>query len=165
MVRARLPTLFVTVAFLALAGARAIAAEVLPGPYIGAVEKVVDGDTLAVRVTIWVDQDIRVLVRLRGIDAPELRSRCAEEKARAATATDELARLVDGGAVVLTRIEGDKYFGRVVADVVTPEGADLGRLLTAAGHVRAYQGGKRQPWCAEGAASDEDELASMSAPE
>jgi len=91
------------------------AAEMLPGPYQGRVERAVDGDTLAVRVTVWLHQELYVLVRVRGIDAPELRGRCESEKLCARDAADALARLVAGGPVVLTRIEGDKYFGRVLA--------------------------------------------------
>src|SRR4051794_22304064 len=95
--------------FIALAGAAqttcAAAAEMLAGPYVGAVERVVDGDTIAVKVTVWLEQDLRVLVRVRGIDAPEVHGRCADERERAGAATAELARLVAGGAVVLTRIE------------------------------------------------------------
>src|SRR5687767_1843559 len=38
---------------------RSTAAEILPGPYAGAVERVVDGDTLAVRVNVWLGQELR----------------------------------------------------------------------------------------------------------
>jgi endonuclease YncB( thermonuclease family) len=123
------------------------AAETLPGPYPAAVERVVDGDTLGVRVAIWLGQELSVLVRIRGIDAPELRGRCDGEKTRARDAASALQRLVTEGAVVLTRIEGDKYFGRVVADVATPEGGDIGAALVAGGHARAYDGGARRSWC------------------
>jgi micrococcal nuclease len=140
--------------------AAALAAERLPGPYVGAVERVVDGDTLAVRVTVWLEQDLRVLVRLRGIDAPELRGKCTGEIARAGDAKAALAGLVGSGTVVLSRIEGDKYFGRVLADVTTPEGADLAGSLIAGGFVRAYDGGTRGGWCKlAGAPSAEDRLA------
>src|SRR5688500_15732704 len=80
------------------------AAEILPGPYAGAVERVVDGDTLAVRVNVWLGQELRVLVRVRGIDAPELRGDCEAEKAQARDATAALARLVGDGSVVLSAI-------------------------------------------------------------
>ena len=58
------------------------AAERLAGPYPAEVERIVDGDTLAVRVAIWLEQDLNVLVRIRGIDAPELRGRCDDETDR-----------------------------------------------------------------------------------
>jgi endonuclease YncB( thermonuclease family) len=137
----------------------AAAAEVLAGPYVGAVERVVDGDTIAVRVTVWLEQDLHVLVRVRGIDAPELRGRCESERERAGAATAQLARLVAGGAVVLTRIEGDKYYGRVVADVSTREGGDIGRTLVAAGFARPYDGDRRLPWCELGATGAQGAIA------
>ena len=51
-------------------------AETLTGPVAAIVERVVDGDTLAVRARVWLGQDIHVLVRIRGIDAPELKANC-----------------------------------------------------------------------------------------
>jgi micrococcal nuclease len=134
------------VAFAAWA-APADAGQMLPGPYLAAVERVVDGDTLGVSVTVWLGQDLDVLVRVRGIDAPEIRGRCDSEKARSRAATTALKRLVSDGVVVLTRIEGGKYFGRVVADVATQAGVDVGAALLAVGHARAYDGGRRGSWC------------------
>jgi len=125
----------------------AAAAERLAGPYPAEVARVVDGDTLAVRVAIWLQQDLTVLVRIRGIDAPELRGRCDDEKARAREAAVALEDLVAGGQVALTAIEGDKYFGRVIADVATSTGENIGPALVAGGYVRTYDGGKRQSWC------------------
>lgn len=128
------------------------AAEILPGPYAGAVERVVDGDTLAVRVTVWLGQELRVLVRVRGVDAPELRGRCEAEKAEAREAAAALTRFVADGSVVLSAIEGDKYYGRVVADVATPDGRHVGLALLSGGFVRPYDGGSRSGWCEIGAA-------------
>jgi len=124
----------------------AMAGEFLEGPVAAMVERVVDGDTLAVRAKVWLGQEIVVLVRLRGIDAPELRGDCADEIARAGSAAAALASYIGAGPVTLRRIEGDKYFGRVVADVTAPVG-DLGALLVNRGLVRPYQGGARAPWC------------------
>jgi endonuclease YncB( thermonuclease family) len=134
----------------ALLAGHARAIEALPGPYAAEVERVVDGDTLRARVVIWLGQELDVLVRIRGIDAPEINGRCASESERAAAATAALRRLVSGGTVVLTSVEGDKYFGRVVADVATPDGADVGAALIAGGHARAYDGGARRSWCEVG---------------
>ena len=126
------------------------AAERLAGPYSAAVERVVDGDTLAVRVAIWIEQDLSVLVRIRGIDAPEVRGKCESEKEHAREATVALQQLVAGGDVALTTIEGDKYFGRVIADVMTSAGENVGAALIASGHVRTYDGGERESWCGGG---------------
>ena len=45
-----------------------------------------DGDTFEARVSVWPGLEITTKVRLRGIDAPELRSRCADELAKAQAA-------------------------------------------------------------------------------
>jgi endonuclease YncB( thermonuclease family) len=107
----------------------------------------VDGDTLAVRVAVWLQHDVGVLVRLRGVDAPELRGDCASEKRRAEQAKLALMRIVAEGPVRLTAIEGDKYFGRVVADVTTARGRSVAASLIAGGFARAYEGGSRPSWC------------------
>lgn len=139
----RLPVLAVSL-FLAVAPAQA--RETLAGPVAATVEKVVDGDTLIVRAAVWPGHSVRVSVRLRGIDAPEMRSRCAGERAAAQRARDALERLVAGGSVSLTAISGDKYFGRVLADVATEAGAPLAATLLDEGLVRPWQG-RRQAAC------------------
>ncbi|MGH6924932.1 MAG: thermonuclease family protein, partial [Propylenella sp.] len=93
----------------------------------------------------------RVLVRIRGIDAPEMRGRCPAESARAEHAAAALRELVSEGTVLLTGIQGEKYFGRVLADVATPGGGNLATALIAGGYARAYDGGVRRSWCEIGA--------------
>ena len=40
-----------------------------------------------------------------------------------------------------------KYAGRVVADLLLPDGRDLANTPTIAGHGRPYVGGQREGWC------------------
>ncbi len=123
-------------------------AERLPGPVSATVVRVIDGDTVLVRAKIWLGQQVETLVRLSGVDTPELRGACAAERELAARARDFVAaRLVDG-QVKLSEIEYGKYSGRVVARLQTPAGEDLGRELIAAGLGRPYDGGGRAAWCA-----------------
>src|SRR2546423_372402 len=58
--------------------------------YPAQVLRVLDGDTFEARVSVWPGLDITTKVRLRGIDAPELRARCADELAQAQAARDAL---------------------------------------------------------------------------
>lgn len=118
-------------------------AEALYGPVQAAVVRIIDGDTFVADAEIWPGQYIRTAVRIRGIDAPELKSRCAAEKARAKDAREALAAMLAGEPVYLRRIEGDKYFGRVVADVTSAAGFDVAPALTGNAHARAYDGGLR----------------------
>ena len=136
------------------ASSPASARDTLKGPYAAAIERVVDGDTIAVRVTIWLNQELTVLVRIRGIDAPEMRSRCAEERDLADRARARLALMTGDGPVVLTNITGEKYWGRVLADIATAEGGDVAAAMLAAGLARPYSGGTRLSWCEAEVAAD-----------
>ena len=124
-----------------------LAGQTLAGPYTATVERVIDGDTLAVRVPVWIGQELHVLVRVRGIDAPERKSRCATERRLAKRASTYLAAMVSGGPVRLSRIAGGKYFGRVLADVTTAEGDDVARRLLSRKLARPYRGKARAGWC------------------
>lgn len=140
----------VLTAALACAPGAAAVADVLPGPIEARVVDVIDGDSLRVRARIWLSQDVETIVRLAGIDAPELRGRCDEEKERAHAAREALEQAVQtvDGVVMLRGIEQDKFGGRVLARVSDVAGRDLARVLTDAGLARHYDGGRRETWCA-----------------
>jgi len=124
----------------------AMGAETIPGPVAASVVKVIDGDTLDVSVKVWIGQDTRTRVRIRGIDAPELHARCPAEKAGALAAKARLKELV-GTTVTLTAIGQDKYAGRVDAKVTATDGSDVAAILIREKLVRPYGGGKRGSWC------------------
>lgn len=121
--------------------------ETLSGPIPATIERVVDGDTLAVRAHIWLGQEIRVLVRIRGIDTPELRGRCDMETRRAERAAERTTDATEAGTVTLFRIAPDKYHGRVLADVTLADGRDLASVLLNTGAARRYDGTARGDWC------------------
>jgi endonuclease YncB( thermonuclease family) len=123
-------------------------ANQLAGPVPAELVEVIDGDTLRVRAKIWLGQEILVLVRLRGVDTPELRGKCDREKQMARAARELVSRLAAAGPLSLTGISGGKYYGRVVASVTNAQGEDLAPLLLEAGLARAYGGAKRTGWCA-----------------
>jgi endonuclease YncB( thermonuclease family) len=109
--------------------------------------RVIDGDTFEARVGAWPGIEIVTKVRLREIDAPELRGRCAQESALARSARDALAAMLAEGPVSIGRVSLDKYGGRVLADTSTPAIGDVASALLAAGHARPYAGRQRQSWC------------------
>ena len=134
------------------------AGERLAGPVPAQVIAVIDGDTLEVRARIWLGQELSTRVRLAGIDAPELKGKCARERSLAAQARAYLrARLAprEGGPaqVWLRNIRYGKYAGRVLARVETAGGEDLSRGLLAAGLARPYAGRARAAWCEEAGTS------------
>ena len=120
--------------------------ERLAGPFVANVQKVIDGDTLSVEVPVWLGLALTASVRLRGIDAPELHGQCQREKDLAMAAQKQLAQETPS-QVTLRNIEGDKYYGRVEANVTSAEGIDLGEAMLASGLARPYDGGKRGDWC------------------
>jgi len=108
--------------------------------------RTIDGDTFLARVH---QRDGRVLVarvRLRGIDAPEMKASCREELDKAEAATDALRDLLGQGGVTITNLGPDKY-GRVLADVATKRTANVSAVLLAGGYARSYNGGHRDGWC------------------
>lgn len=62
---------------------------------------VIDGDTFEARVHLWQGLDITTRIRLRGVDAPELKARCFEELRMAQAARAALVALLDEGAVTV----------------------------------------------------------------
>jgi len=116
------------------------------GPVVAQVLRVVDGDTVAVRARVWVGLTAEALVRISGVDAPELRGKCDQERVLAGQARDFLAELIGDGPVLLHGVESGKFAGRVLARIETV-GGDAGGALVAAGLARAYDGGARGGWC------------------
>lgn len=130
---------------IALAPARA--AKTFRGPVEAAVLQVIDGDTFLAEALVWPGQSIRINIRIRGIDAPEMKSRCAAEHEAALRAREALEKLIGDGFISISNIGGAKYYGRVLADVETSEGAMVGDELIARSLARPYAGGRRQGWC------------------
>lgn len=113
--------------------------------------KVYDGDTF----TINIDGDCpnilcsKIPVRINGIDAPELRGKCAQEKSAAMDSRAYLAHLLlNVKDVELRNVRRDKYF-RINAAVFV-DGLDVGADMISKGLARPYSGGKRNGWCNSG---------------
>lgn len=101
------------------------------------ITRVVDGDTIVVQLSL------RYLLRLSGIDTPELR--IPEENEAAEIVRDAvqwwLAQQTNPSIVVS---DHDKYGGRVIGDIIGNGG--LCGWLLARGMAKPYAGGKKQPW-------------------
>jgi micrococcal nuclease len=142
MIRIWLATLLLVTPSLGPASERPSLRAPIEGPVQAELISVIDGDTLLVEAAPWPQHKITVLVRIRGIDAPELKAKCDSARRAAQRAKAQLADLAHG-RIRLTNIAGDKYFGRVVADVSAEGVADIGSSLLAQGLVRSYDGGRR----------------------
>jgi endonuclease YncB( thermonuclease family) len=108
--------------------------------------RTLDGDTFVARIRLP-DRSLVTRVRLRGIDAPELRAACDRELRMAEVATRSLRALLDQGEVVIFNVGPDKYAGRIVADAATARTPSVSAALLASGQVRPYDGGHRAGWC------------------
>ena len=86
-------------------------------------------------------------VRLKGLDTPEIRGKCAKEKALAKEAKAFLWDLVSKAERVdLEEVSRGKYF-RIVARIVA-DGVDTTEALISAGLAVRYDGGtKVKDWC------------------
>ena len=112
------------------------------------VERCHDGDTCRVALPGLPDVFATMGVRLRGIDAAELRgAQCPLEKCLALDARDALIKMVVGRNTTLDNCAPDKYF-RLLCDV-SVDGADVGGKLLRGGYAVPYNGrGPKHDWCA-----------------
>ncbi len=130
-----------------VAASAAASREILAGPVPARVVEIVDGDTIVVRARIWLGHEVETRVRLAGIDAPELKGKCARERSLALAARAFLAARLDGAWVTLRDVRYGKYAGRVLARLETAADGDIGAALLAAGLARPYEGRRRPSWC------------------
>lgn len=115
---------------------------------VDSVVGVYDGDTITVSIENWpriIGEAISV--RVNGVDTPEMRGKCPEEKALARKARAYTRTTVTSGrSVELRNLRRDKYF-RLLADVCV-DGQALSAGLIANGLGYAYEGETKQSWCA-----------------
>ena len=126
---------------------RLSAGEMFRGPVKARVVREISVDTFVAEALLWPGHRLAVTVRLRGIDAPELKSRCWRERRAAKMARAALEGMVGHGPVAISNVAGGKYYGRVLADVITPDGTALAPALLALAVVRPYRGRRRDTWC------------------
>ncbi len=114
---------------------------------ISRVVSVYDGDTFRVDIDHWpalVGKNAPI--RVKQVDTPEMRGKCALEKNMAKQAKRfTLQLLAKATEIELINIERGKYF-RVLADVYIDD-QSLAELLIANHLARPYAGGKRRGWC------------------
>lgn len=114
----------------------------------GQVVKVYDGDTIHIATTLPLKGKEKVMyrfvVRLAGIDTPELKGSSDKEKKKAIKARDYLSELIMNKHVTLKDVKTEKY-GRLLADVYVGKVWVNQRLLETK-HAQPYDGGKKPSW-------------------
>jgi micrococcal nuclease len=108
------------------------------GPYRAVIERVVDGDTVHVMVSLGLDEYAYRMIRIKGAFAPELFSGPPEERERGKAARDFLVGLLPEGSKCRLATERDATtFGRYVASIELDDGTDVATALIEAGHATA----------------------------
>jgi micrococcal nuclease len=106
------------------------------GPYRAVIERVVDGDTVHVMVSLGLDEYAYRMIRIKSAFAPELFSGPPEERERGKAARDFLVELLPEGTKCRLLTERDvSTFGRYVASIELEDGRDVATALVEAGHA------------------------------
>ena len=105
--------------------------------------RVVDGDTVDVRMDLGFHVWHKCRVRRMGINAPESRTRNLEEKARGLAAKDWLINILESAqSEIEMQSHGVGKYGRVLGELYINE-VNINQLMVEEGHAELYDGGKR----------------------
>lgn len=108
--------------------------------------RVIDGDTIDLNYKPFSNLN-SVLLRISGVDTPELKGKCEKEKLLAKQAKEFMAFTVKDQQVGVKIISWDKYGGRVVGTPFLHE-VSLSEELIRRGFAVPYNGGKKtKDWC------------------
>lgn len=114
---------------------------------VSEITSIYDGDTFRANIegfpTIVGEH---MSIRINGIDTPELRGKCPQEKAQAKLAKQfTVKHLRAAKRITLKNIKRGKYF-RLIADVYV-DGVNLANQLIKYHHATAYYGKTKKDWC------------------
>jgi endonuclease YncB( thermonuclease family) len=114
---------------------------------ISKVISVYDADTIRVNIDSFPDiigKNIRI--RLKGIDAPEIKGMCQKEIDLAIMARDYLRNAINQSSrIELRNIERGKYF-RIVGELYI-DGENISNNLLKRKLAYYYNGAKKRSWC------------------
>ena len=115
----------------------------IPPVSSGKVVKVYDGDTftIATKLPHHRNQYYRFPVRIKGIDAPELRTKNTIEKDYAIMSRDYLSNMINNKVVRLENVEFEKY-GRLLADVYVGD-VNVSKEMLTKRYAVEYDGKKK----------------------
>ena len=106
-----------------------------------------DGDTCYVIAPTLPEPLQKMSVRILGIDTPEMRAECAEEKKLALKGREFANKMFRAAEKIeFANLKWDKYGGRVLVDVYL-DGKLYKDEIINAGLARPYDGGTKESWC------------------
>lgn len=111
---------------------------------------VYDGDTFFIRLPVCAKElpflCKRMGVRIEGMDTPERKGLCEDEKKAAALASIQLeVMLRSAKRIELINVKREKY-GRLLGGLMI-DGQDVVEDMVLSGMARPYDGGARKGWC------------------
>lgn len=110
------------------------------------VDRVVDGDTIDANIDLGFDVSVKKRIRFMGVNAPESRTRDAEEKVKGLAAKERVKSLLEDAETITVKSHGVGKFGRCLGELILTQGEEeinLNELLISEGHAVEYFGGKR----------------------
>jgi micrococcal nuclease len=108
------------------------------------VVKVYDGDTITIVTKLKLfGPKYKFSVRLKGIDAPEMKTKDIEEKKVAIKSRDWLSERILGRKIILKNVSYEKY-GRLLADIYYDGKISLNQRLVDNRLAVKYDGGTKQ---------------------
>jgi len=106
-----------------------------------------DGDTCYVLAPSLPESLQKMSIRILGIDTPEIRGECEQEKELALEGREVANNLFRNAEKIEFRgYKWDKYGGRILTEVYI-DGQNYAELLMMAGLARPYDGGTKTGWC------------------
>ena len=106
-----------------------------------------DGDTCYAILENVPEKLKFVRIRIRGIDTPEIKGKCDNEKALAIEAKNFINKLIsESHSIKLRNLEWGKYGGRIVADLYV-DNTDYLVYLKGKRFYTIYNGGKKTKNC------------------
>ena len=126
----------------------ALAEKTFGSVIVGEVTSIYDGDTFRANIPDYPPIIGRHMgIRINGVDTPEMRGKCEQEKVLARKAKQyTVTKLRNAKTIELLNMQRGKYF-RIVADVYA-DGQSVGEGLVREGLAVVYDGGKKfKDWC------------------
>ena len=108
--------------------------------YKAKLSRVVDGDTVDLRIDLGFKIHMDARVRLLGINTPETRTRDLVEKKLGLLAKDRLIELLDDQDIIVqTRLDKSGKYGRVLGVILFgPDRRNANQILLDEGHAVPY---------------------------
>jgi len=113
--------------------------------YKATLRRVVDGDTIDVDLDLGFNVSLtNQRIRFYGVNAPESRTRNLLEKAAGKAAKARLNELLENADLHVHSFGKGKY-GRILGVLYNGK-KNIFNTMLKEGHLREYDGGKREPW-------------------